>query len=145
MTLSCDGFILTQTFFDTTIAIGVSIGVFVSAMSLWFAVGWWLKRKALPEQILPFFEQTTLHQKIKQMLHEAWVVLPGATGILGFQLMITTTAAFKGLEPESRLLHFVALGLIALTLIMLLTPSPFIAKPLAVRIIQSRIRSAPAL
>ena len=93
------------------------------AMLLWFAAGWWFKRKAPPSQTLPSFERTPLHQKIKQMLHEAWVVLPGATGILGFQLMITTTAAFKALEPGIRLLHFVALALIASTLVLLLTPA----------------------
>jgi lysylphosphatidylglycerol synthetase-like protein (DUF2156 family) len=122
-TLACDGFIVTEAFFNTSIAIGASIGVFMCAMLLWFAVGWWLKRKASPSQALPSFETTPLHQKIKQMLHEAWVVLPGATGILGFQLMITTTAAFKALEPGIRLLHFVALALIAFTLMLLLTPA----------------------
>ena len=68
-------------------------------------------------------EAIPLHEKIKQMLHESWIVLPGATGIFGFQLNITMTPAFESLPRAIQVLHFIALTLIALGVIALIAPA----------------------
>lgn len=70
-------------------------------------------------------EQTPLTQKIEQMLTEARVILPGAQAMLGFQLAIVLTKAFERLPSELRLAHAVSLGLMALAIILLMTPAAY--------------------
>ena len=70
-------------------------------------------------------ENTPLHSKIQQMLTEARVILPGAQALLGFQLAIIVTQAFEKLPPVSRVVHAVALGLVALTVILLMAPAAY--------------------
>jgi hypothetical protein len=69
--------------------------------------------------------ETPLHAKIEQMLTEARVILPGAQALLGFQLAIVITESFDRLPADSKLLHAVSLGLLALTTILLMAPAAY--------------------
>ncbi|MBB2964315.1 DUF6328 family protein [Methylobacterium sp. R2-1] len=73
----------------------------------------------------PEYEHTTLETKIEQMLTEARVVLPGAQALLGFQLVITFSEAFEKLPFATKVVHLVALGLLALTVVWLMAPAAF--------------------
>ncbi|GJE49726.1 hypothetical protein GOFOIKOB_2766 [Methylobacterium tardum] len=73
----------------------------------------------------PEHEHTSLETKIEQMLTEARVVLPGAQALLGFQLVITFSEAFEKVPFASKLVHLIALGLLALTVIWLMAPAAF--------------------
>jgi hypothetical protein len=73
-----------------------------------------------PEQ-----EHTSLETKVEQMLTEARVMLPGAQALLGFQLVITFSEAFEKLPFTSKVVHLIALGLLALTVIWLMAPAAF--------------------
>ena len=73
----------------------------------------------------PEHEHTSLETKIEQMLTEARVVLPGAQALLGFQLVITFSEAFEKLPFASKVVHLVALGFLALTVIWLMAPAAF--------------------
>lgn len=73
----------------------------------------------------PEHEHTSLETKIEQMLTEARVILPGAQALLGFQLVITFSDAFEKLPFASKIVHLVALGLLALTVIWLMAPAAF--------------------
>lgn len=73
----------------------------------------------------PEHEHTSLATKIEQMLTEARVVLPGAQALLGFQLVITFSEAFEKLSFAAKVVHLVALGFLALTVIWLMAPAAF--------------------
>ena len=73
----------------------------------------------------PEHEHTSLEIKVEQMLTEARVILPGAQALLGFQLVITFSEAFEKLPFTSKIMHLIALGLLALTVIWLMAPAAF--------------------
>jgi hypothetical protein len=68
-------------------------------------------------------EQTPLHTRIDQMLTESRVMLPGAQAILGFQFAVLLTKAFDQLPPSAHAVHVAALALVALAVILLMTPA----------------------
>jgi hypothetical protein len=69
--------------------------------------------------------KTSLSDKIKEILTEGRIILPGAQALLGFQLSGFFTDSFEKLPRESQLLHLAALSLIAITAILLMTPPAY--------------------
>jgi hypothetical protein len=67
--------------------------------------------------------QTPLATKIDQLLTEARVIIPGAQALFGFQFIAMLTTGFERLPQHAKLAHAVALGLIALNVILLMTPA----------------------
>ena len=68
---------------------------------------------------------TPLDTRIKQVLTEARVVLPGAQALLGFQLVAVLADGFENLPESSRQLHLVSLILLALSTVLLMTPAAY--------------------
>ena len=100
------------------------------ALSLWYGLDWaWRLRdvahgRAVKEA--PMAESPTpLETRIKQVLMEARVVLPGAQALLGFQLAAMLTDAFVELPRSSQYVHLVSLGLMAITIVLLMAPAAF--------------------
>jgi hypothetical protein len=69
--------------------------------------------------------KTRLHDKIEQVLIEARVVLPGAQALLGFQFATTLAQSFTDLPLSSKYVHLISLALIALSIILLMSPAAF--------------------
>jgi Family of unknown function (DUF6328) len=93
------------------------------ALFFWFGVARMIKR---PEKTMNGEEdekQTPLHTRIDQMLTESRVILPGAQAILGFQFAVMLSRAFDQLPTSAHVVHVVALGLVALAVILLMTPA----------------------
>ncbi len=59
------------------------------------------------------------------MLTEARVVLPGAQALFGFQLAIVLTLSFEQLPSASRIVHAASLLLVALAVVLLMTPAAY--------------------
>jgi Family of unknown function (DUF6328) len=89
----------------------------------WFGLGLAVKVKPSDGEHLPEREMTDLHTKIDQMLTEARVVLPGVQAMLGFELIVVMTTAFDHLTGSYQRLHFTALALTVLSVILLLAPA----------------------
>lgn len=68
---------------------------------------------------------TKLRDKIEHVLTETRVVLPGAQALLGFQFITMLTDAFDNLPRSSKYVHFVSLCMIAVTIILLMTPAAY--------------------
>ena len=68
---------------------------------------------------------TDLSTKIEQVLTEARVVLPGAQALLGFQFAAILMDAFEKLPRTSQLVHLASLGLIAASIVLLMSPAAF--------------------
>jgi DMSO reductase anchor subunit len=63
--------------------------------------------------------------KIKHVLTECRVVLPGAQALLGFQFISTLTESFEKLPTSSKYIHLVSLALVAVSIILLMTPAAY--------------------
>ncbi len=70
-------------------------------------------------------EKTRLTDKIKHVLTECRVVLPGAQALLGFQFIAVLMESFEKLPAASKYVHLASLCLIALTVVFLMTPAAY--------------------
>jgi hypothetical protein len=70
-------------------------------------------------------EQTDLSTRVKQVLIECRVVLPGAQALLGFQLIIMWMTAFYKIPQSWKLLHLASLTSIAVCTILLIMPAAY--------------------
>jgi len=66
---------------------------------------------------------TSMHDKIDYVLTEARVMLPGAQVLLGFQLLVPLTKSFEVLPVSARTIHFAALVLVTITVVLLIAPA----------------------
>jgi hypothetical protein len=109
---------------------GMSFGLITAAAAAFFWYGFEMySRRARKngDEIMKDeeSEKTPLSDKIKQILTEGRIVLPGAQALLGFQLSAFLTDGFDKLPRESQVLHLIALSLVALTAIFLMTPPAY--------------------
>lgn len=70
-------------------------------------------------------EATPLKEKIKFVLTEVRVVLPGTQALLGFQFAAVLTESFDTLTMTAKYVHFASLFAIALSAILLMAPTAF--------------------
>ncbi len=70
-------------------------------------------------------EKQKLTDKIKHVLTECRVVLPGSQALLGFQFICVLTESFDKLPSLSKYIHLAALGLNALAIVLLITPAAY--------------------
>ncbi|WP_242344427.1 DUF6328 family protein [Anaeromyxobacter terrae] len=66
---------------------------------------------------------TSVEKKIRHVLTEARMVLPGAQALLGFQLAVMMTQAFRELPRGAQWAHVGAVGLGVLTVVLLVAPA----------------------
>ena len=70
-------------------------------------------------------EGTKLSDKIEHVLTEARLILPGAQALLGFLFVAVLMESFDGLPNASKYAHLASLALIALTVVLLMTPAAY--------------------
>jgi hypothetical protein len=96
----------------------------IVALILWFVPALFMKeQRRKPLNTNAREDATPLATRVDQMLTEARVVLPGAQALLGFQLTVTLMTAFNALPAHQKLVHVIALALVALAVILLMTPA----------------------
>lgn len=76
-----------------------------------------------PEKHFMETTQTPLGTKIEQLLTEARVIIPGAQALFGFQFVAMLTTGFDHLPQASKVVHALALGLIAMNIVLLMMPA----------------------
>jgi hypothetical protein len=69
--------------------------------------------------------KTSIHDKIRQALTEARVVIPGNQALLGFQFLVILQRGFTELPLWIKWVHLVSLCLIMISTILLMTPAAF--------------------
>ena len=124
LTLGCDGYIVSEHYFGSAIAALAGVTTLAVATLVWWGLGKYFEKMRPPGVMRsPMKEETALHEKIVQMLTEARVVLPGVQGIFGFQLVVTMTRPFDELPLYVKGIHFVAMALLALSIVLLIAPT----------------------
>lgn len=109
---------------------GISLAALVGGIGafFWYGLGWIEGRAPKTKnrnRAKPKAEPTKLKDKIDQALTEARVVLPGVQALLGFQFITMFMDAFEKLPNGLKYLHLAGLGLMAVTMILLMTPAAF--------------------
>jgi thiosulfate reductase cytochrome b subunit len=66
---------------------------------------------------------TPLATRVEQLLTEARLIIPGAQALLGFQFIAMLTSGFDRLPQSVKAVHALALCLVALNVILLMTPA----------------------
>ncbi|HEX8503550.1 MAG TPA: DUF6328 family protein [Pyrinomonadaceae bacterium] len=132
--LGIDLFVATQKVFGWKVgAAGGLFGALVAG-SFWYLLGFYMRRERADEiaaeqkrgeEEMGEEKGTKLTDKIKHVLTECRVVLPGAQALLGFQFISVLTESFERLPNLSKYIHLAALGLNALTIVLLMTPAAY--------------------
>ena len=119
---------------------GVAAGVFgtLLAASFWYGLEFYMRRERKgeieaakgesemsEERDGKRDEKGKLTDKIKHVLTECRVVLPGSQALLGFQFIVILTESFDKLPASSKYVHLAALGLNALAIVLLITPAAY--------------------
>jgi hypothetical protein len=119
---------------------GVAAGLFgtLLAASFWYGLEFYMRRERKgeieaakgesemsEERGGKQDEKQKLTDKIKHVLTECRVVLPGSQALLGFQFISILTESFDKLPALSKYLHLASLGLNALAIVLLITPAAY--------------------
>lgn len=116
--------------------IGVGAAFFIASLFLWYGLCFLVPRSASARRARQERKQmtaqqrrqpadTSLHDKIVQAVTESRIVLPGAQAMLGFQFVVLVMREFDQLPASSKFIHMLSLLMIALTCILLITPSAY--------------------
>lgn len=70
-------------------------------------------------------QKTDLTTRVKQVLIECRIVLPGAQALLGFQLIIMWMTSFYKVPQVWKILHLASLVAVAISTILLITPAAY--------------------
>src|ERR1700687_4298009 len=73
----------------------------------------------------PATGSTPVHDKIRHVLTEARVIIPGNQALLGFQFAVILQQGFRELPQWLKWIHLASLSLIAVSTIILLTPAAY--------------------
>jgi DMSO reductase anchor subunit len=119
---------------------GVAAGLLgaLTAFSFWYGLEFYMRRERADEigelkresEMEDVNERqggggSKLSDKIKHVLTECRVVLPGSQALLGFQFIVILTESFDKLPAASKYIHLACLGLNALTIVLLMTPAAY--------------------
>lgn len=101
----------------------------LAALAAWYWLPW-RSKKTFPsfsskEQTMDANESRELSDKIRNVLTEARMVLPGAQALLGFGSIAVLMDAFERLPDTLKAVHIVGLCFIAVAVILLMTPAAY--------------------
>ena len=70
-------------------------------------------------------QKEPLSEVASHLLEECRMVLPGIQALFGFQLMAVFNAKFWDLAPAHRVVHLLAIGLVAIAVALVMTPAAY--------------------
>lgn len=130
LSIGIDIFIVAERLIGTlpSLALGLAIGLV--ALFLWYVIEV-LQRQARGGPSMneppPGKEEmaTSLSEKIKTLMIEARVILPGAQALLGFQFIAFFSNGFEQMPSPAKLVHVVSLCCVAVATILLMAPAAY--------------------
>lgn len=131
LALGIDAFIAFDMVCGSVTGIIVGSCVFIFCCMAWYAFGM-MARRLHPEEVGQVMKDPSkdesrgsLHDRVNQVMTEARVVLPGAQAMLGFQFITFFEKSFQELPSAIKGVHLACASLIALTVVLLMTPAAF--------------------
>jgi len=125
--IGIDVYIATQVVLGAPPALSAGIAASAFALMSWYGIEWTLRLsgRRQEERNVQDESETDLSTRIRHVLTEARVVLPGAQALLGFQFAAVLTEAFEKLPKMSQYVHLASLGLIAVCIVLLMAPAAY--------------------
>jgi hypothetical protein len=123
-----DLYVTTGRILGTTGGVMAGAALGLTGLFLWYGFAFFSRSEKRPrdrKNEKPKAHPTALKTKIEQALTEARVVLPGAQALLGFQLATMFMDGFDRLPNSSKYVHLISLALMALTMILLMSPAAY--------------------
>jgi hypothetical protein len=132
--LGFDAYVAADGTLGRTVALIAGLGAILLALFFWYGLEY--KRRGEREPLIREEREMSqeensesggskIKDKIKHVLTECRVVLPGAQALLGFQFITTLMEAFEKLPSSSKYVHLLSLALVALSIILLMTPAAY--------------------
>lgn len=107
-------------------ALVLGAAVALAAAAAWYAVPLVARRRrGRPREERPEMAESSVDKKIRHVLTEARMVLPGAQALVGFQLAATSSEAFRELPRTVQWIHVGAVLLTAATIVLLIAPAAY--------------------
>jgi len=133
--LGLDLYVASHPTLGYTQAIVIGICASLLALAFWYGLEFIRRREREPEikeeqemskqKEKEAEDGSKLKDKIKHVLTECRVVLPGAQALLCFQFITTLTEAFEKLPQSSKYVHLLSLALVAVSIVLLMTPAAY--------------------
>lgn len=130
--MGIDAFIVFDLFCGRITGIVCGVLVFGFCWMAWYGFGMLARRSRPPEVTRAMKDKSPqdegpgkLHDRVNQVMTEARVVLPGAQAMLGFQFITFFEKSFQELPLYIRAIHLGCASLIALAVVLLMTPAAF--------------------
>jgi hypothetical protein len=142
--LSMDLFIASSQVVGTVFSISLPLCVLTLAALLWFALGY-LNRRERPMISRSEDRPLELEDRIKEVLVETRITLPGVQATLGFQFIIVLTASFDSLPQSLKLVHLASLFCSAICVVLLIAPAAYHRIALAGEDSEGLVRFAGAM
>lgn len=116
-------------FIAVATAFGAHAGSIAAAMTAgvtlfaWHGWGRLLRPGTRQATVNKATHSTSVHDRIDYVLTESRVMLPGAQALFGFQLLVPLMESFETLPMTARTVHFAALALVAMAVVLLIAPA----------------------
>jgi hypothetical protein len=131
--VGADAYVPAEVIAGKSVAVSVAVLLTFVALAFWYGPLLLRRTKNIrgkgknmnPTDHVKRESPTSVHDKIRHVLTEARVILPGNQALLGFQFAVTLQQGFRELPAALRLVHLISLSLIALSTILLLSPAPY--------------------
>lgn len=121
VSLGLASYVVVERHFGLTIGIlGATLLTLIAAFA-WFGLEMWVGPHTARSSRAR--SETPLSTKVEQVLTEARVIIPGAQALFGFQFIAMLTTGFDQLPETAKIVHAAALFLIAINVILLMTPA----------------------
>jgi hypothetical protein len=119
--IGLSSYVVVERHFGLAAGLATGLALAASAAFAWFGLEFivGLERDDNSMQIA----NTTLATKVEQLLTEARVIIPGGQALLGFQFIAMLTSGFDRLPQPVKAVHALALCLVAINVILLMTPA----------------------
>jgi hypothetical protein len=121
LSLGLAGYVVIQRHFGFAVGIACAAALVLVSSSAWFGLELLHREKDIMPETSD--AKTPLATKVEQVLTEARVIIPGAQALFGFQFIAMLTAGFDELPQAPKIVHAVALALVAMNIVLLMTPA----------------------
>jgi hypothetical protein len=121
--MSLDFYVVGVRASGTILGVALAVATAVLATAAWYVVPSLLRRREGPAE--DDMENTKLDDKIRHVLTEARVVLPGTQALLGFQFAAVLQQGFDQLPRSSKLVHVAVLVFLGASVVCLMLPAAY--------------------